>query len=455
MTATRRDLLGNPVTVDSDAALAGVDDFVAGMLAYETRALRVLAAADADPGACLLNAYAAALHLLIEAPEGPDNAEPYLRRAEASAPAATPREQATTAFVRAWAGDDIPEAMRLGEQVVRESPRDLLMVKLLHYHAFNAGRFAVMLRIVELVEAANADVAWMHGMAAFAYEQCHLLDQAEAAARRALALRRKEPWAQHALAHVMLTQGRIEEGAAFLDGVQDTWSGLNSFMITHLWWHQALFRLSQGRTDEVLEIYDRHCWGVAKDYSQDQVGAVSLLARLEVSGVDVGDRWDELGRYLAARGPDATQPFLALQYLYGLGRAGRPEADALMAAIAERARTAPDHVRATWAEVALPTAEGLLAHARGDVETAVARLTPALPRLIGIGGSHAQRDLFDLILLDAVIRSGRLERAQQALELRRLHDPDGAPLNRALAKVYAGLGLARESAAASARAERR
>jgi len=451
----RRDLLGNPVSTDSDATLQGVDDFVGGMLAYETRAVNVLAVADADPGACLINAYAAALHLLIEAPEGAANAEPYLRRAEAAAPSATGRERDVTAFVRAWAGDDIPEAMRIGEAVLRAHPRDLLMLKLLHYHAFNAGRFAEMLRLAELAAPVNEDVAWMHGMAAFAYEQCHLLDQAEAAARRALALRRQEPWAQHALAHVMLTQGRIEEGAVFLQQVRDTWIELNSFMETHLWWHLALFRLSQGREAEVLEIYDRHCWGVAKDYSQDQAGAVSLLARIELSGVDVDGRWDDLGVYLAARGPDTTQPFLALQYLYGLARAGRSEADALMTAIAERAHTAPDHARETWAEVALPVAEGLLAHARGDAETAVRRLTPALPRLIDIGGSHAQRDLFELILLDAVIRSARLERAQQMLELRRSSDPNGVPVNRALAAVYAGLGLHRESAAAAARAVRR
>jgi hypothetical protein len=68
-----------------------------------------------------------------------------------------------------------------------------------------------------------------------------------AEARTALSLRRKEPWAQHALAHVMLTRGRIDEGALFLEGMQDTWVGLNSFMITHLWWHLALFYLSQGR----------------------------------------------------------------------------------------------------------------------------------------------------------------------------------------------------------------
>jgi tetratricopeptide (TPR) repeat protein len=136
-----------------------------------------------------------------------------------------------------------------------------------------------MLRVALKVMERNADIPYMHGMAAFAYEQCHLLDRAEQAARRALQMRRKEPWAQHALAHVMLTRGLIDQGAEFLEDIADTWVGLNSFMITHLWWHLALCYLSQGRCAQTLDLYDRHCWGVAKQYSQDQIGAVSLLAR--------------------------------------------------------------------------------------------------------------------------------------------------------------------------------
>ena len=57
-------------------------------------------------------------------------------------------------------------------------------------------------------------------------------------------MRRKEPWAQHALAHVLLTRGRIDEGARFLEQAADTWTELNSFMVTHLWWHLTLFYLS-------------------------------------------------------------------------------------------------------------------------------------------------------------------------------------------------------------------
>ena len=451
----RVDSLGNPVTVTTDAALAAVNDFVEGFLAYETRAADVLAAADADPASAMLNAYAGMLWLLLESPEGPGRAAPYVAKAHAARAQAHPREQAVIDFLLAWFENDIGRAETIADTILAAWPNDLLILKLRQYHAFNRGDFPAMLRAACSVADANADNPRLHGMLAFAYEQCHLLDEAEASARRALALKRKEPWAQHALAHVMLTQGRIDEGAAFLEGVRDTWTGLNSFMDTHLWWHLALFYLSQGRFDEALAAYDQHCWTQEKDYSQDQIGAVSLLARLELAGVDVGPRWDDVADHLAKRGEDVVQPFLTLQYLYGLARAGRPEAASLLAAVRRMATNAPDFTRAAWRDATLPAAEGLVAHAHGDFEAAVQGLRTALPRLIEVGGSHAQRDFFDQIALDAVIRSGRLGEAQQALELRRAFDPDGVPLNRTLAEIYERLGLPREAAKARARVERR
>ncbi|PIB90516.1 tetratricopeptide repeat protein [Caulobacter sp. FWC2] len=447
----RTDYLGNPVSPTPDAALAAVDGFVDGFLSYETRAAEVIGAAEAYPDCALLNAYAATLWLLLEAPEAAERAAPYLARARAAAGQAHPREQAFVEFVTAWSADDIPGALGVADAILAAWPRDLLVLKLRQYHDFNRGDFPAMLRAASAVLPAAEDVAQLHGMLAFAYEQCHLLDEAEAAARRALTLKRKEPWAQHALAHVMLTQGRIAEGVAFLEVVRDTWTGLNSFMDTHLWWHLALFYLSQGRFDAAMAAYDDHCWAQAKDYSQDQVGAVSLLARLELAGVDVGERWSDLADHLFVRAQDVVQPFLTLQYLYGLARAGRPEAGALLAAVRRAALEAPDFVRETWREVALPAAEGLVAYARGDYPAALRGLRAALPRLAEIGGSHAQRDLFEQLILDALIRADRLSEAQQTLELRRGFDPDGVPLNRALARVYDRLCLPAEAAKARAR----
>jgi ATP/maltotriose-dependent transcriptional regulator MalT len=147
-----------------------------------------------------------------------------------------------------------------------------------------------------------------------------------------------------------------------------------------------------------------------------------------------------------------VQPFLTLQYLYALARTARPEAASLMQAIADRAAV-PSHGQTAWAEVALPAARAILAHAAGDFDTCIRLMGRALPRMAETGGSHAQRDLFEQIQLDALIRAGRVSAAQQMLEMRRTFDHDGVPLNRALARVYAKAGLPDQARAADLRAQ--
>ena len=142
-----RDWLGNPVTAGSAATVAGIDDFTQGFLAYETRAANILAAADADADSPLANAYAAMLWLFLESPEGVAKAAPYLARAEASAPRATERERMAVAAVRAWADNDIPRALALGEQGATTFPRDLALAKATQYHFFNLGDAPGMLRV--------------------------------------------------------------------------------------------------------------------------------------------------------------------------------------------------------------------------------------------------------------------------------------------------------------------
>jgi hypothetical protein len=435
----QRDCLNNPVAAQRDTTVRAIDDFIEGYLAYETRAERILAAADADPESCLANVYAGILWMLLEAPEGAQRAAKYLAAAERAAVLASRREQLNTAVLRAWVDGDAALTLRLCDRISDDYPRDLAIVKTHQYFEFNRGNSPEMLRVALKVMAANADIPYVHGMAAFAYEQCHLLNEAETAARTALEMRRKEPWAQHALAHVLLTRGRIDEGARFLEQVADTWTDLNSFMVTHIWWHLALFYLSQGRDSEVLDIYDRHCWGVAMDY-------------LEIAGIDVGSRWQELGRHLAARAHDTVQPFLTLQYLYGLARAGRGEAQTLLETVRHHAGTAPAFTREVWRDVALPGCEGLHAYARGDYAEAWRHLVFSVPRMAEAGGSHAQRDLFEQILWNSAAKSGRPAAAQQMLESKRMADPDSVPLNTALAEVYAQVGLPELADQARARA---
>lgn len=446
-----QDHLGNPVSAMASGALVGVDDFVSGFLAYEKQAVNVLAAADMHPDATLANIYAGMIWMFLEAPEAPAQAAKYVAAARATAASANERERALLGLLEAWAANDLPRAEAIGLEVIRRWPNDLATMKLMQYMAFNRGDAARMLMLARTVEAANRDNAHWHGMAAFGHEQCHDLAAAEKAAWRALELKHKEPWAQHALAHVMITEGRNQEGIAFMDSVTPTWTNLNSFMYTHNWWHKALFNISLGNFAAVFDAYDAHVWGQEKGYSQDQVGAVSLLARMECAGLDVGERWQDVADWMRPRANDTTQPFLTLQYLYGLARAERAEADCLMAAIVHKAGDASGHERVAWSDVALPAARGLLALARGDHPAAVLNLRAALPRMREIGGSHAQRDLFEQLYLDALLKAGNDPAARDVMEMRRTFDPDGVPLNRMLAETCDRLGLTEEAAAARAR----
>ncbi len=445
-----QDLYGLPITCDNDATRQGIDDFVHGFISFQPKAANVLKAAKADPQNGLVNAYAAILYMLLEAPVAPKLAQPFLDHAK-RAKGLTPRETAAVEAAELFVTGKIPKLIELCEATVSAYPRDMVMLKLGQYHTFNIGDFPAMLRIAQKAQSEAADIAYAHGMLAFGFEECHLLDNAEKAARTALAIDPSEPWAHHALAHIYLTRGQVQEGTAFLESVAHHWADLNSFMHTHNWWHLALFYISAGRTDALLAAYDTHVWGLSKDYSQDQVGAVSLLARMEFAGVDVGNRWQDVADHVAKRGADTTSPFLTLQYLYALGRTKRAEAETLLNAIEARSEDTTQHDHQTWADVAIWAAHGIAAHAAEDYDDTIRFLGKALPRLAECGGSHAQRDLFEQIHLDALIKSGRTSQAQQMLEMRRTFDPDGVPLNTMLANVYDTSGLPEQAETARAR----
>ncbi len=438
-----------PVTAAGSDTVDAINDFVPAFLGYAAGAAGIAAAADADPESPLANGYAAIFSMFLESPEAPALARPYLERATANVERATERERLVVAAARAWSMNDIPQALAVGDEMASRFPGELVVAKTTQYHYFNLGDPLGLLRNALQILSNNPDLAYSHGMAAFAYEQAHMLEHAERSARRAIAIQQKEPWAHHALAHVFLSEGRSAEAREFLEEMKGSWTDLNSFMLTHNWWHLALVLIDQGEMDSVLKHYDNVIWGAWKEYSQDQVGAVSLLARLELAGVDVGNRWGDVGEHLRSRAKDCVQPFLTLQYLYGLGRANLPEADELLNYLRDFSNHAPDFIRSTWVEVAVPAAEGLLAHARGDFESTVHSIGTVLPRLMEIGGSHAQRDLFDQIWLDALMQTGRLALAQRMLEQRWQASPESLPTEWKLAELYNRRGLHQASSVRS------
>jgi hypothetical protein len=97
-------------------------------------------------------------------------------------------------------------------------------------------------RVLPHWDASVPGYSYVLGMHAFGLEEMNQYSQAEAEARRALELERKDGWAVHAATHVMEMQGRIDEGIAWLETREPDWAPDNGFAF-HNWWHLALFYL--------------------------------------------------------------------------------------------------------------------------------------------------------------------------------------------------------------------
>ena len=449
-----RDGQGLEVSNAGVEAIAALDFLTDEWLGFGNRLAVFMTAADKDERCAMLPVLAANLMLSMNSADGHAMAKRYLARAKELARDANPRERAWIAATEAWVAGETDRSLAIHEDMANEWPRDLLAGKLGQLHAFNRGDAEALLRIGERLFAANRDNRYVYAMYAFGLEECNRIDEAEATARQALAMDRRDPWAHHAIAHCLEARGRMTEGVAFLESVSDTWEGCNSFMYTHNWWHLALFLIDLDRTDEALSLFDRRVWGVWKEFSEDQINAVSLLARLEMRGVDVGPRWADVASYLKPRLHEHFSPFLDLHYLYGLARAGEQSAvTEMLASLEDRAENARPFEREAWADCAVPAAHGLAAYAKGDAAEAARLLGQAMPHLQPIGGSIAQRALFGAIHLDALMKSGWNDAALAILQADDRERPTVPWTKRSLGDLYRRVGRTEQALAAEYQAE--
>lgn len=415
----RDDAFGNPVTTNSAKTIEAINAFADSYIGFGTNFASIFEAADEDPECALAAAYATMLGLFLETPDRLDISEKYFRQAKAAMSKATEGEKLLISVALHIHDNEIEKALATLRTLAVEYPGDLFAAKLGQNMFFTIGDDHTMLWFADQVIDRHKNCAYAYGMRAFGREQTSQLQLAEEDGRRATEMQRKEPWAHHAVAHVMLTQGRLDEGIKWMQGLSDEWEDRNSFMLTHNWWHQSLFYLEQEDYETPLKIYDEKVWGVDKSYSLDQVNSVSLLWRLEQLGVDVGDRWDDVSKYVATRYLVNDQPFFDMHYGYALAKGRHQDAlEKLMTGMERQAREAPELLRKTWAGVALPATRGFIAIVEGNYKEAVRQLEGAQPRFQEVGGSHAQRDLFELAWLTSLIKSGDMERAYPIVKKR-------------------------------------
>ncbi len=295
------------------------------------------------------------------------------------------------------------------DDILIEDPHDIVALQMGHLLDFYRGDSRNLRdRVARVLAEWSPQMPGYHallGMHAFGLEETGDYARAEESAHRAIQLNTRDGWAYHAIAHVMEMMGRYEDGAAFLRGNEAGWAP-ESFFQVHNWWHLALFHLEADQTAEVLKLYDGPIRGGESATVLDMVDASALLWRLKLRGADLGKRWEAIADRWQPLIEDKLYAFNDCHGVMALLGAGRmAEAERSVSIMTETARKQSDNALMSR-DVGLPLARALLAFEQGKYAATIDLLRPLRNIAQRFGGSHAQRDLIDLTLLEAADRGG-------------------------------------------------
>ncbi len=300
-------------------------------------------------------------------------------------------------------------------------PRDALALQAGHQIDFFTGDSRMLRdRIARAMPAWTGGLPGYHavlGMRAFGLEEMGEYARAESLGRRAVELEPRDGWAQHAVAHVLEMQQRRQDGIAWMRGNQAGWAP-GSFLAVHNFWHLALFHLGLDEVDEALALFDGPVYGKASGVVLDMIDASALLWRLHLRGVELGSRWAALADNWAPIADAGNYAFNDMHAMIAFVGAGRvAQADAVLAA-QRAALEAPGDNAAFTREVGHAATRAIKAFGEGDYAQCTHLLRTVRNNAHRFGGSHAQRDLIDLTLIEAAARAGQ-HRLAEALRVER------------------------------------
>jgi tetratricopeptide (TPR) repeat protein len=418
----QRDSYDLPLTTGSDRAAAayrdGVDRILSAWYGADDAFDRAI---TEDPGFALATIARARVHQL------------NMETAEARAKAAHARELATTATRReqqhveilAAAVEGQPKVALTGaEQHLEEFPRDALVFSLLlgafGLYAFSgrADHDAARLAICERHARHYGEDWWFLTYLGWSHTEAGNVGIGRTTTERAIALRSENGNAAHALSHALFEQGDMAAGRTFLSA----WLPAHdhaSFLHCHLSWHVALTVLEAGDLDGALRIYQQHIRPSGRRYPPLNVftDCASLLWRLSLAGkTDLEPHWKDVAVYGDRFFPRAGAHFADVHYALvaaATNAEGLEPRLAELQALEAAGKLAPG-------SFAIDLCRGVRAFAEGDNENAIRILEPLMPAMVRIGGSHAQRELWEDTLIVACLRGGHGDKAAKLLS-DRLH----------------------------------
>lgn len=382
------------------------------------------AAVAADPDFILGHTTISALNSLGGVPGSQEAVHAPLAAAQALAGQATNREKLHIYAAQAWADGDIEGAAAHWETALRDDPADILSLRLAHDTHFFLGASQklkdVPLSVLNAYEPGSRERGFVLGMAAFGLEETGEYEAGEKAGRQAVEINPDDSWGIHAVAHVLEMQGRVQDGTDWLRGLEPHWVAANGLAV-HQWWHLGLYLIEAGKLDEALALYDAHIHPGPAAIVLDLIDAAAFLWRLELVGLNVGNRWHELSTFWGAHAEEHVLAFNDLHIALGYtGDGNSKAADALEASIEAYVALHHGTNAHVTRELGLPVIRAMRAFGDGDYASTVAQLKPLYKQLAPVGGSNAQRDLVIQTLGISAFKIGNISFAQEIARERRL-----------------------------------
>jgi tetratricopeptide (TPR) repeat protein len=384
---------------------------------------------EADPEFVMAHIFIASALLTMTERQYLPMIREHIEQAEALADKANAREKLLTHAARQWMEGEWSQASLTWDQVLVDYPRDALALQLGHLTDFFRGDcFNLRDRVCRVMTSWDKSVqgySYILGMQAFGFEECNQYDKAELVSTTALEMQARDPWAVHALAHVLEMQGRFDEGKIMYRERENDWAPDNGFAF-HNWWHLALYHVEHEDFDGALKLYDEQILPGDSDVSMQMLDASALLWRLHLQGVDVASRWDRIAE-LWARKTGTENGYYAFNDLHALiafvGAGRFDAANEVLSAVEAAAEDNAGVTRIMAQDVGIPTCRAMIDFGQQRYQDVVDQLLPIRTVAHRFGGSHAQRDILTQTLIEAALRGGNLKLANNLISERKLHKP--------------------------------
>ena len=335
----------------------------------------------------------------------------------------TRRELQQIKAIDLWINGKGPDSIALIKEHLGEFHRDGLLMRLAHrlYMLGCSGAGSPdfppeYLGLLKSVERYCIDDWGFLAEYAFAHHETGQLDKAFELAQRSLDMNPTNAVASHSMTHVHFERGDAASGEGFLGSwLQGFDAPATSYV--HLSWHLALFELAQGKYQETLDRYENYIRPsvVAKSMAALNDSA-SLMWRLQMyAGKAPPKPWEEV---LEIAAPVANRPGAAFRDAHAALAFAGSNCDEAMGKLTSRLRKAAADGNSFAKEVVLPLVLGIDAFGQGNYTESVRLMEPVFPQLVRIGGSHAQREVFEDTMLEAYIRAEQFEKAEDMLRRR-------------------------------------